>query len=177
MRKVVLYIATSLDGYIAKENHDISWLSVVGSANEDYGYGEFIKTVDTVIMGRRTYDKVLSMTEEFPHKGKKCYVLSRNRDGGDENITYYKGPVEELIEFIRREEGRNIFCDGGAEVVAEMISANVIDRYIISIVPVILGGGIKLFKEGLPDSILKLTRSTTFPSGLVQLWYERTQES
>ena len=70
-RKVILYIAMSLDGYIAKENGDISWLSVVEKQGEDYWYSKFINTIDTVVMGRKTYEKILSFGIEFPHKDKK----------------------------------------------------------------------------------------------------------
>ena len=172
-RRLVLYIATSLDGFIAREDDDIGWLSVVGSPDEDYGYSDFIKTVDTVIMGRRTYDKVLHLTDDFPHKDRKCYVLSRNREGAEDYITFYKGPIEELVEAIRTEEGKDIFCDGGADVVNQLLAAELIDRFIISVVPIILGGGIRLFGGEDPGCDLKLVRNTTFSSGLVQLWYDK----
>src|SRR4051812_24677761 len=92
-RLVILYIAMSVDGYIAGENGDISWLSTVEIPGEDYGYGEFIKTVDTVIMGRKTYEKVLSFGIGFPHADKKCYVISRERKGVEENVTFYNGSL------------------------------------------------------------------------------------
>src|SRR5512136_2254475 len=120
-RQVILYIATSLDGYIARNNGDISWLSKVERQGEDYGYGDFIKTVDTVIMGRKTYEKVLTFGGVFPHRDRKCYVFSRTRRGKDENVEFYSGPIDELIAEIRKSEGLNIFCDGGAEVVFELM--------------------------------------------------------
>lgn len=76
-RKVILYIAMSLDGYIATENNELDWLSIVEVQDEDYGYEKFVKSVDTVIMGRKTYDKVLSCGVDFPHKRRRCYVVSR----------------------------------------------------------------------------------------------------
>jgi dihydrofolate reductase len=172
-RKVILYIAASLDSYIAKEDGDISFLSTVESPGEDYGYHDFIKTVDTVIMGRKTYDKVLSFGIEFPHKDRKCYVLSHSKKGKDKHVEFFEGNIAELISKIRKTEGRDIFCDGGAEVIFELMKQNLIDRYVISVIPVLLGSGISLFKSGRPEQKLKLTRSVAFPSGLVQLWYER----
>ncbi|MFN8487541.1 MAG: dihydrofolate reductase family protein [Caldilineaceae bacterium] len=172
-RQVILYIAMSLDGYIAKENNDISFLSVVENPPEDYGYGDFIQTVDTVVMGRKTYDKVLSFGIEFPHRGRTCYVLSRSKTGADENVQFYNGDVATLLTKIRAEEGANIFIDGGAEVVFELMQQNLIDRYIISIIPIFVGSGVLLFKSGRLEQKLKLTRSVTFPTGLVQLWYEK----
>jgi len=172
-RQVILYIAMSLDGYIAKENDDISFLTVVENPPEDYGYGDFIQTVDTVIMGRKTYDKVLSFGIEFPHRGRTCYVLSRSKSGADENVQFYNGDVATLITKIRAEQGAHIFIDGGAEVVFELMQKNLIDRFIISIIPIFVGSGVQLFKSGRPEQKLKLTRSVSFPTGLVQLWYDK----
>ena len=172
MRKVVLYIATSLDGYIAGENDDLSFLSMVEKLGEDYGYNDFIKTVDTVIMGRKTYDKVLSFGIDFPHRDKKCYVLSRTRKGADENVEFFNGDISVLIHSIRKTDGKDVFIDGGAELVFELMKQDLIDRYIISIIPVMLGNGTPLFKPGRPQQNLKLIDSKIFPSGLAQLWYD-----
>lgn len=172
-RKVILYIAMSLDGYIARENNDIDWLSIVESPPEDYGYAKFIQSVDTVIMGRKTYDKVLSFDIDFPHKGRKCYVISRTRTGFDENIEYYSGNLKELISNLKSNTGNNIFVDGGAEIVNELLKANMIDEFILSIIPIFLGSGVRLFKDGRPNQQLSLKSTKKFTSGLVQLWYEK----
>lgn len=171
-RQVILYIAMSVDGYIATEDNDLSFLSTVESPGEDYGYAEFIKTIDTVIMGRKTYEKVLSFGIEFPHKDKKCYVISRSKTGKDENVEFYNGSLTKLIEDIRKTDGKHIFCDGGAEIVFECMKSKLIDKYIISIIPHLLGSGISLFKSGRPEQSLTLTSSKAFPTGLVQLCYE-----
>lgn len=176
-RKIILYIAVSLDGYIARGNNDIDWLSVVESPVEDYGYSKFIKTVDTVIMGRKTYDTVLSFGIAFPHRDKKCYVLSKSRKGKDENVEYYNEDIGELISMLRKIKGTNIFIDGGAEIVFELMKRNLIDEYVISIVPIFIGEGISLFKNGRPEQNLKLMNSITYPSGLVQLWYSKKSNS
>lgn len=174
-RKVVLYIAQSLDGFIARENDDISWLSVVERDNEDYGYNDFVKTIDTVFMGRRTYDKVLSFGIEFPHKGKMCYVLSKKLKGADENVQFFSGNIADLINDIKTQEGKDIFIDGGSEVVREFRDNDLIDEYIISIIPIMLGKGIRLFRETETENNLRLVKSETFDSGLVQLRYERVK--
>jgi len=174
-REVILYIAMSLDGYIAKDNGDISFLSVVESPPEDYGYGDFIKSVETVIMGRKTYEKVLTFGIDFPHRDKKCYVISRSKKGQDANVEFYNGNIEELIAAIRKASGLNIFVDGGAELVYELMQRDLIDKYIISVIPIFIGTGIPLFKPGRPEQHLKLVRSVTFPSGLAQLWYEKKE--
>ena len=172
-RKIILYIATSLDGYIAREDHDISWLSIVENSEEDYGYTRFVEDIDTIIMGRKTYDKVNSFGIEFQHKEKKCYVISRTKTGFDQNVEYYSGSLEDLIADLKNKDGRDIFVDGGAEIVNELLRINLIDELVISIVPILLGSGIRLFQDGRPEQRLKLLRSKEFVSGLVQMWYEK----
>ncbi len=175
-RKVILYIAASLDGFIAKKNDDISFLSMVENPGEDYGYGEFIKTVDTVIMGRKTYDKVLTFGIGFPHKGRKCYVLSRTKEGTDENVEYYNGHLNDLIQNLKKVDGKNIFIDGGAGAIKELKEQNLIDEYVISIIPVLLGDGIRLFAETERESKLQFVESKTFDTGLVQLHYRTVRD-
>lgn len=174
--KVVLYIAMSLDGYIARGDDDITWLSMVDRPGEDYGYGAFIQGVGAIIMGRKTYEKVLSIGSEYLHRDKPGYVLSRSRTGAEENMTFYSGNLSELISKIKREGSGHIFIDGGAEVVHAMLARHLIEECVISIIPVLLGGGINLFRGGYPETKLKLLSSETFPSGLVQLRYQCLNE-
>ncbi|MCQ6268627.1 dihydrofolate reductase family protein [Fictibacillus sp. WQ 8-8] len=175
-RKVIVYIAASLDGFIAKKDDDISFLSMVEQPDEDYGYREFVKTVDTVIMGRKTYDKVLTFGIDFPHKERKCYVLSRSKKDTDENVEFYNGNLNELIQTLKKEEGRNIFIDGGAGAIKELKEQNLIDEYVISIIPVLLGNGIRLFAETENESRLQFVESKTFNTGLVQLHYRTVKD-
>ncbi|MEI6947899.1 dihydrofolate reductase family protein [Paraflavisolibacter sp. H34] len=172
-REVVLYIAMSLDGYIAAEGDNIDFLSTVEYAGEDYGYADFQTTVDTLIWGRRTYDKVLSMGVDFPHKDKKCYVLSRSRSGTEGFVEFYNGSLQELIGGLKAQEGKNIYCDGGGEIVSELLRHSLIDQLIISVIPHLVGSGIRLFHDNRPEQTLALKRSITYPSGLVQLWYQK----
>lgn len=90
-RKVVLYIATSVDGFIAKTNDDLSFLSLVSKEGEDYGYGEFINSVDTVILGRKTYDWVMNQVPEFPHANKTTFVITRTPQSSIGNTHFYNG--------------------------------------------------------------------------------------
>lgn len=171
-RKVIVYIAQSVDGYIAKKDDDISWLSMVDAPGEDYGYGDFVENVDTVIMGRRTYEKVLSFGMEFPHKERKTYVLSNSKKGTDDHVEYYSGDVKSLIKNIRLNSGSHIFVDGGAEVIKEFLSQELIDEYVISTIPILIGNGVRLFKETENENKLELLESNSFPSGLVQNRYK-----
>jgi dihydrofolate reductase len=173
MRKLKLFIATSLDGYIATTEGNIDWLSTVEIPNEDYGYQTFIESIDTVIVGRKTYEKVLSFDMEFPYLDKKCYVITHTEQPNNERVTFYNGNIKTLIHELKNQEGKDIFCDGGAEIVNALMKHHLIDEYIISIIPVFLGNGIRLFKDGRPETFLKLTQTQSFPSGLVQLRYEQ----
>lgn len=172
-RKVVVYIATSLDGYIAKPDGDLSWLSTMENPPEDYGYADFISTIDTVLMGRKTYEKVLSFGIEFPHKGKPCYVFSRTRSKGENDVEFINSSPADFVRKLLLVEGKDIFIDGGAELIQALVQQDLIDTYIISVVPVLLGAGIPLFKNGSAEISLQLSASKYFASGLVQNRYER----
>lgn len=161
----------SLDGFIAKPGDDIQFLMRVAREGEDYGYGSFIKTVDTVLMGRKTYDKVLSMGVEFPHREKECYIITRTPRSEEGNIRYYTGDLKALLDSLKQASGRNIFIDGGAEITNALLKQGLIDEIYISIIPVILGSGVRLFSDDNPETGLMLQGSRHFETGLVQLHY------
>ena len=169
--KLILYIACSLDGYIAKPNDDLSFLDRVSNENLDYGYNKFISTVDTVIIGRRTYDWIINQNVDFPHSDKATYVITRKRRKRNGKITFYSGDLKELVIKLKKEKGKNIFCDGGSEIANLLFADKLFDELIISIIPVIVGGGINLFKEGIPEQVLTLISVQSFKTGLVQLHY------
>lgn len=172
-RKVILYIAVSLDGYIAQPNDDLGFLSIVEQEGEDYGYNDFIETIDAVIVGRKTYEKVISMGIEFPHADKDAYIITRTPRPPKGNVKFYTGQLKTLVEKLKAEAGKNIFCDGGAEIVNELLKDDLIDEFIISIIPILLGNGTKLFKDGRPETKLELTSIKSFEKGLAQLHYQR----
>lgn len=161
----------SLDGYIAKSDGDISFLSKVEKEGEDYGYSDFIKTIDSIIVGRKTYDKALSLGFEYPDQDKDIYVITRTLKPDHGKLKYYSGPLNNLISELKNKHGSNIFCDGGSEIINELLHYNLIDEFIISIIPIILGDGISLFKNGRPRLNLKLVNCEKFGTGLVQLHY------
>lgn len=176
MRKVLLYIATSLDGYISMPGDDLSFLKRVEKTGEDYGYAEFEKSVDTIIMGRRTYDWVVKEVGFYPHADKTSYILTRTARPTDGLTHFYTGDLRALITKLKHEPGKDIFCDGGAEVVHALLKEDLIDEFIISIIPVLLGDGIRLFKDGRPERVLTLIATKAFDSGLVQLHYKRSAD-
>lgn len=170
-RKLNLYIAMSLDGFIAKNDDNIDFLSSVDSPGEDYGYTEFSSTIDTVIWGRRTYDKVLSLPQGPFYQDKKIYVVSKTRSGEVGNVTFHPDLIS-LVSDLKKKEGKDIYCDGGAEIVFELLKHGLIERVIVSVIPHLLGDGIRLFKPGFPEQKMKFKKSSSYPSGLVQLWYD-----
>jgi dihydrofolate reductase len=170
-RKLILYIAMSLDGFIAKKDDNIDFLSIVETPNEDFGYSDFLNNIDTVIWGRKTFDKVLSFGNSVPHKDKKVYVISKTKKGHEEHAEYANNVVD-LVKSLKEAEGKDIYCDGGAEIVFQLLNNRLLDRIIVSIIPHLLGDGIRLFKDLNIEQHLQLKRSINYPSGLVQLWYD-----
>ncbi|MGC3977118.1 MAG: dihydrofolate reductase family protein [Paludibacteraceae bacterium] len=171
-RKLVLYIASSLDGFIAKPNDDLSFLGLVKKEGEDYGYEDFISTVDTVILGRKTYDWVTKNAPEFPHNDKETYVITRSTTEKKGNITFYNGSLIDLILLLKSKNGKNIFCDGGAEIVNELFKYKLMDEMVLSIIPIMVGNGKKLFHLDIPEQELTLLSAKSFDTGLVQLHYK-----
>jgi dihydrofolate reductase len=172
-RKVILYIAVSLDGYIAKPNDDLGFLSIVEQEGQDYGYAEFIKTVDTVIVGRKTYDKVMSMGFDFPYADKDAYIITRTPRPNIGSVKFYSDNLKSLVDNLKSGSGKDIFCDGGAEIVNELLKDDLVDEFIISVIPILVGNGIKLFKDGRPEQRLELISAKQFDKGLAQLHYKR----
>lgn len=171
-RNLVLYIAMSLDGYIAKHEGNLDFLNIVNTPGEDFGYANFLNTVDTVIWGRKTFDKVLSFGIDIPHADKQLFVVSKTRTGNHEHAIYHSNVIE-LVQQLKTGSGKDIYCDGGAEIVTQLLQHQLIDRIIISIIPHLLGSGIRLFGDNLGEQPLKFKRSISYPCGLVQLWYEK----
>ena len=171
-REAVVYIAQSLDGFIAREDGDITWLDMVAMEGEDYGYAEFLKSVDTVVLGSKTYEKVKSISSETPYIGKKVYVLTKDTHKDDAEVVYCND-AEGLFNDLKGTEGGRIFIDGGALTVKYLRDVGMVDRYVISIIPVMIGKGIRLFQD-LEEPVtaeMKLVSCSRFESGLVQLEY------
>ena len=129
MRKLSLFIAMSLDGYIAKPNDDLSFLKLVEKEGEDYGYAKFIETVDTLIIGRKTYDYVLKEIgpSHYDNGERDVYVITRTERPDVGKIKFYAEDLKELVLRLKKENGKNIYCDGGAEIINELLKNDLID--------------------------------------------------
>ncbi len=166
MRKIKLFIASSLDGYIAREDGSIDWLP----ENTESGYDEFYKTVDTVLMGRKTYEQVLTFGA-YPYKENKSYVFTRSPDQKkDENVKFVSD-VEEVTKELVSSTGKDIWLVGGADLVSDFLNHNLIDEIILSIIPVSIGKGIPLFKNLKKEVKLELVETSEY-KGLVELHYK-----
>ncbi len=173
-RKVIVFIAMSIDGFIAAENDNLDFLSIVEQEGEDYGYNEFHNSIDTVIMGRKTYDKIVSFDVPFPHSNKECYILTNNKELQSPSVQYYSNNVEALIAQLKSKAGKNIFVDGGAQIVQLLLQKELIDEFIISIIPTTIGSGTRLFNSNSNQQLFTLVQTKSFTKGLVQLHYTKS---
>ena len=165
MRKVVVYIASSLDGYIARENGDIDWLPEPSES----GYNAFYKSVDTIIMGKTTYAQVLTFGS-YPYKNKKSFVFSRTNRDNDDNVEF----VSDIAKFVDDDfpgAGKNIWLVGGSQIIASFLKQRAIDEIIITVIPVLLGKGIPLFMNLKKETKLELIKTEKFGQ-LVDLHYK-----
>ena len=179
MRKLSLFIATSLDGYIAKPNDDLSFLKLVEKEGEDYGYSEFTANIDTIILGRKTYDYVLKEIgpSHYDNGQRDVYVITRTERPSIGRITFYTGNLTDLVQQLKSENGKGIYCDGGAEIINELLNHDLIDKFIISVIPILLGNGTRLFKDNRTEQELEFVRIKSFETGLTQLHYKRKRQS
>jgi dihydrofolate reductase len=167
--RIVLYTAASLDGYIARKDGSIDWLAVAERPGEDYGYAAFLAGVDALVMGRRTYEQVLTFGL-WPYPGKATYVFtSRDLAAGRDDVTFVRGPVEAFAADLAARGHRRVWLVGGGSLNGAFLRQGLVDELIVSIIPVCLGEGIPLFQPPGRDLKFDLLESRSFPTGVVQL--------
>ncbi len=163
--KVILYIAVSLDGFIADTNGSVAFLDQISSDSESSGdvsgYEAFIQTIDTVIMGHTTYHQVVTELSpgQWPYAGLDSYVLTHNNLPDKERIFFRNMPAAKLVQQLKARSSKNIWICGGARVAGQLMEAGAIDEYHLTIIPVLLGQGIRLFPDLTPPVPLKLISS------------------
>ena len=175
MKKIKIFIAMSLDGYVAEKEGGVAFLGGDGTEPENWGsFGEFFETVSDVIMGYTTYNQVVTelAPDNYPYTGKKSYVLTRKELEDKEDIFFMSKDIKELLLELKNQEGDGtIWINGGASIVNQVLRLNLADEILVSVIPTILGSGIKLFEE--LDSEIKLELiSTTAYNGIVDLNYK-----
>lgn len=188
MRKVVLFIATSIDGYIADHNGKLDWIGGDGSDSDHPGkYDEFISTVDDVILGYSTYYQIVTEldTEHWTYEGKTSYVLTHRKDNdidkgkyvhkdskNVEEIKFLDTDLYDLIQNLQKKDGKNIWICGGASIIKQAMEKDLIDEFELEIMPTLVGSGIPLFTEQLNMSKLQLVTCDSY-NGIVHVKYVR----
>lgn len=160
-RTIILYIAMSLDGYIADPDGAVDWLDEA-EGEGDNGYSAFYETVDTIIMGRATYNQVLTFGCAWPYAGKRCYVFTNREYAPDSNVEFINGNIVEFITKIKSQPGKHIWLVGGANMVHNFMQKNLIDEFAIAIIPTLLGKGIPLFHCERQKLKLKLVENRQY---------------
>lgn len=165
-----IYIATSLDGFIARADDRMDWLATVERPGEDYGYQRFFDTVDCVVIGRKTYETALTFAS-WPYEGKYCQVLTSQEDLVPQHgVELIMNDAHSIFDDLERREGQRVYIDGGT-VIRQFLQAGVVTDMTLSVVPLLLGTGVRLFGDAKRDLPFELVASRSFPSGLVQSEY------
>ncbi len=174
MRKVVLGLAISLDGYIARSDGSVDFLFMP----KDYSMAPFFATVDVAIMGRKTLDAGLKMGGgSFNGYGLVSYVFSRSQPTGKrDGYTVTRQMPAALIRQLRKQPGKDIWLMGGGELARDFLKADLVDELYLGIVPVLLGEGIPIFPSGFPQRDFKLIENKIYSKGLIALKYERARK-
>lgn len=170
-RKLVLYIAQSLDGYIATKDDSLEWLFHV-EGEGDNGYSDFYESVDSILIGNRTYDWIMDYEKgNFPYKGKECYVFSRTSKENTEYVQFVQGDILPFVNNLKNQSGKNIWMVGGGNLLHSFLEENLVDELIVTIAPTVIGDGIPLFKARDYKLNLELKGTRTF-NQFVELHYE-----
>lgn len=172
----VVFIATSLDGYIADKDGGLDWLhSIPNPENLDMGWKDLIERIDAIVMGRKTFDTVCNFDSDWPYS-KPVFVLSNSMksipDGYEGKAEPIKGSLSEVMEAIHRKGYKHIYVDGGVTV-QSFLKEDLIDEMIITVIPILLGGGAPLFGELPKPMAFEHVKTEVFLSALVQNHYRR----
>jgi dihydrofolate reductase len=171
-RKIIVHIATSADGYIARPDGDLEWLTSRPAPGGFYGMDTFMRSIDTKILGRKTYDASLRLGAKFDSKS-RYIVFSRQPPptGAPPAVEFTNEAVRPFVSRLREGAGKDIWLMGGGEIIASFLDADAIDEFVISVVPVFIGDGIPLIARRQRQVPLKLRATERFDDGLVQLHY------
>ena len=171
-RNVIVHIATSADGYIARPDDDLEWLTSRPAPKGFYGMNAFMKTIDTTLMGRKTYEMSLRLGAKFDSKDRSI-VFSRHAPPSDapSGVEFVSDAIGPFVSRLRERPGKDIWLMGGGELIASFLDEDAIDEFVVSVVPVFIGDGIPLIARRHRHVPLELNSVERFDDGLVQLHY------
>lgn len=171
-RKVIVHIGASADGYIARPDGDLEWLTARPAPKGFYGMDAFMKSVDTTLLGRKTYEVSLRLGAKFDGK-KRTFVFSRHAPPADApaGVEFVNGAIGAFVDRLRAEPGKDIWLMGGGDIIAAFLDEHAIDEFVVSVVPVFIGDGIPLIARRHRQVPLELRSVERFEDGLVQLHY------
>ncbi len=169
------YVASSADGFIADSSGGVGWLAPFFGV--DYGFHGFLSAIDTVVLGRRTYEHVLKLSQENPYQGKRFIVLSRTRAAGPHAELFWPGPLDELAARLRTMGSKSVWVVGGGAAAASFLAAGWLDEVRQHVMPVLLGSGTPLFSPLEHPVSLELEETKPFPNGVVHLRYRPKRNS
>ena len=177
MKKLKLYTASSLDGFIATRSGDVDWLTDPDNADSNpnkYGYLDFYNSIDTTLMGYNTYKKILDFKVPFPYPDKRNCIFSKQHEKNEDNpVDFIRADPAEFVSKLMQENGKDIWLIGGGQINSILLSANLIDEIILSIIPVVLTDGLALF-SGRTDMKRFIIKDTiTFDNSLVQIIFAK----
>jgi dihydrofolate reductase len=177
-RKVIVHIATSVDGFIAGPGGDLDWLTSRPAPEGFYGMVAFEKTIDTKVLGRKTYDISLGLGAKFDPRS-PTVVFSRRPPPRDvpSGVEFVNEPIADFVSRLRQQPGKHVWLMGGGEIIAAFLDAEAVDEFVVSVVPVLIGEGIPLLAPGRRHVSLQLHSVERFDDGLVQLHYQVPNQS
>ena len=175
-RKVIVNLATSADGFIARPDGDVEWLTSRPKPEGFYGMGDFTKLVDTKLLGRKTYEKSLRLGGRFDARS-RYLVFSRHAPPADipSGVEFVSDAIGSFVSRLREQPGKHIWLMGGGELIASFLDAQAIDEFVITVVPVFIGEGIPLLAPHYREVPLDLQSVERFEDGVVQLRYRVQQ--
>ncbi|CAF2158583.1 unnamed protein product [Rotaria magnacalcarata] len=172
MRKVILYTAVSIDGFIAREDGNIDWLSTFDDGSkDDHGYKLFYENIDVTLMGNKTYQQVLTFPVPFPYPDKKNYVFSHEKQESNEFVEFVSDDIYEFISHLKKQPGKDIWLVGGAQLNQMLLNFGLIDEIILTIIPIAIGKGISLFGQQSIEQKFQYSDSKIFSTGCIQIKY------
>jgi dihydrofolate reductase len=172
--KVSLYISSTLDGFIARADGAIDWLIDFDDSDTDYGYADYYDSVDGLLMGSATFEMIRSLGP-WPYNGKPAFVFTRRELAAEErDIYFYSGDPRQVIGSREFSGLGKLWLVGGSSMIAACIRKDLIDEYIITQLPVVLGHGLRLFPSPAPELWLHMTDCSSYDRGVLQVRYERS---